>query len=67
MMNGLSGAAIVIAIIDICVKIVLLCSQNSRAVKDANIDIKRVHKRLSDIAHILDQIEQIEQLSNHLY
>jgi hypothetical protein len=63
-MNGLPGAAIAIAIIDISVKIILLCFQNSRAVKDANIYIKRVQKRLSDIAQIL---EQIEQLSNHLY
>lgn len=58
-MDGLSGAANVIAVIDISAKIVSLCLQYSKAVKDAKDDIERVQRKISDITHILEQIKQL--------
>jgi hypothetical protein len=58
-MDGLSGAASVVAVIDISAKIVSLCFRYSMAVKDAKDDIERVQKKLSDITHILEQIKQL--------
>jgi uncharacterized coiled-coil DUF342 family protein len=58
-MNGLSGAASVIAVIGISAKIVLLCFQYSKAVKDAKDDIERVQGKVSDINNILKQIKQL--------
>jgi hypothetical protein len=58
-MDGLSGAASVIAVIDISAKIVSLCFQYSIAVKDAKDDIERVQRKLSNIIHILEQIKQL--------
>jgi DNA-binding transcriptional MerR regulator len=58
-MDGLSGAASVIAVIDISAKIVSLCFQYSVAVKDAKDDIERVQRKLSDITHTLEQIKQL--------
>jgi hypothetical protein len=58
-MDGLSGAASVIAVIDISAKIVSLCFRYSMAVKDAKDDIERVQRKLSDITHILEQIKQL--------
>lgn len=58
-MDGLSGAASVIAVIDISAKIASLCLQYSKAVKDAKDDIERVQRKVGDIAHILEQIKQL--------
>jgi hypothetical protein len=58
-MDGLSGAASVIAVIDISAKIVSLCFRYSMAVKDAKDDIEHVQRKLSDITHILEQIKQL--------
>jgi hypothetical protein len=58
-MDGLSGAASVIAVIDISAKIVSLCYQYSVAVKDAKDDIERVRRKVSDITHILEKIKQL--------
>ncbi|EOA90843.1 uncharacterized protein SETTUDRAFT_102068 [Exserohilum turcica Et28A] len=58
-MDGLSGAASVIAVIDISAKIVSLCVQYSMAVKDAKGDIERVQRKVSDINHILEKIKQL--------
>jgi uncharacterized coiled-coil DUF342 family protein len=58
-MDGLSGAASVIAVIDISAKIVSLCFRYSIAVKEAKDDIERVQRKLSDITHILEQIKQL--------
>jgi predicted translin family RNA/ssDNA-binding protein len=58
-MDGLSGAASVVAVIDISAKIVSLCSRYSMAVKVAKDDIERVQRKLSDITHILEQIKQL--------
>ena len=58
-MDGLSGAASVIAVIDISAKIASLCYQYSVAVKDAKNDIARVQRKVSDITHILEKIKQL--------
>ncbi|KAF2627243.1 vegetative incompatibility protein HET-E-1 [Macroventuria anomochaeta] len=58
-MDGLSGAASVIAVIDISAKIASLCYQYSVAVKDAKDDIERVRRRVSDMTHILEKIKQL--------
>ncbi|USP75100.1 WD40 repeat protein [Curvularia clavata] len=58
-MDGLSGAASVIAVVDISTKIVSLCFQYSTAVKDAKGDIERVQRKVSDIAQILEKIKQL--------
>lgn len=58
-MEGLSGAASVIAVIDISAKIISLCFQYSVAVKDAKNDIERVRRKVDDIARVLEKIEQL--------
>lgn len=58
-MDGLSGAASVIAVIDISAKIASLCYQYSVAVKDAKEDIERVQGKVGDITHILQKIKQL--------
>jgi hypothetical protein len=58
-MDGLSGAASVVAVIDISAKVVSLCFQYSMTVKDTKDDIELVQRKLSDITHILEQIKQL--------
>ena len=58
-MDGLSGPASVIAVIDISIKITLLCFQYSTAVKDAKKDIERVQRRLGDITRVLEKIKEL--------
>jgi superfamily I DNA and RNA helicase len=58
-MDGLSGVASVIAVVDISAKIVSLCYQYSVAVEDAKDDIERVRRKVSDITHILERIKQL--------
>ena len=58
-MDGLSGAASVIAVVNISAKIVSFCYQYSVAVKDAKDDIERVRRKVSDIAQILEKIKQL--------
>ncbi|EOA87098.1 uncharacterized protein SETTUDRAFT_89541 [Exserohilum turcica Et28A] len=58
-MDGLSGAASVIAVIDISAKIASLCVQYSMAVNDAKGDIERVRRKVSDINHVLKKIKQL--------
>jgi hypothetical protein len=58
-MDGLSGAASVIAVIDMSAKIASLCFQYSIAVKDAKDDIERVQREVGDITHILEKIKQV--------
>jgi hypothetical protein len=59
MMDGLSGAASVIAVIDMSAKITALCFQYSIAVKDAQNDIERIKKKVGDIKHILESIKEL--------
>lgn len=58
-MNSLSGAASVIAVIDISAKIIAACYQYSKAVRDAKDDIGRVQRKVGDITHILQKIERL--------
>jgi hypothetical protein len=56
-MDGLSGAASVIAVIDISAKITMACYQYYKAVKDAKHDIERVQRKVGDITHILEKLK----------
>jgi hypothetical protein len=58
-MDGLSGAASVIAVIDISAKIIAACYQYSKAVRDAMDDIGRVQRKVGDITYILKKIERL--------
>jgi hypothetical protein len=58
-MDGLSGAASVIAVIDISAKILLLCFQYSVAVKDAKKDIEHIQGKVTDIKTVLEKIKQL--------
>jgi hypothetical protein len=58
-MDGLSGAASVIAVIDVSVKVTALCSQYITAVKSAKNDIECIKKKVSDIKHIVEGIKKL--------
>jgi hypothetical protein len=58
-MDGLSGAASVIAVIDISAKITVLCFQYSIAVQDAKNDIERIEKKAGDIKRVLESIKKL--------
>jgi hypothetical protein len=58
-MDGLSGAASVIAVIDLSAKISALCFQYIVAVKDAKNDIEHIQKKVSDIKHIVEGIKKL--------
>jgi hypothetical protein len=58
-MDGLSGAASVIAVIDVSAKITSICYQYSKAVKDAKVDIERVQRKADDITHTLEKLKQL--------
>ena len=59
LMDGLSGAASVIAVIDLSAKIASLCFQYSVAVKNARKDIKRLQRKVSDIKDVLGEVKQL--------
>jgi septal ring factor EnvC (AmiA/AmiB activator) len=58
-MDGLSGAASVIAVVDISAKVASLCFQYSVAVKDAKRDIGRLQKKVTDIKNALEKLQQL--------
>ncbi|KAI9765959.1 MAG: hypothetical protein M1839_005275 [Geoglossum umbratile] len=58
-MDGLSGAASAMAVIDISAKILSLCFQYSVAVKDAKKDIERFQRKVTDIKAALEKIKQL--------
>jgi len=58
-MDGLSGAAGVIAVVDISAKITSLCFQYLIAVKDAKNDIERLQRKVAEIGGILEKIKQL--------
>jgi hypothetical protein len=60
-MDGLSGAASVIAVIDISGKITSLCFQYSIAVKDAKKDIERLQTKIRDITSLVETIKQLSE------
>jgi septal ring factor EnvC (AmiA/AmiB activator) len=58
-MDGLSGAASVIAVIDISAKVASLCFQYSVEVKHAKGDIERLHRKVNDIKNVLEKLQQL--------
>ncbi|KAF2729521.1 hypothetical protein EJ04DRAFT_537814 [Polyplosphaeria fusca] len=60
-MDDLSGAASVIAVVDISAKVVSLCYQYSVEVKHAKGDIERLRRKGNDIKNILEKLQQLEQ------
>ncbi|KAF2186048.1 hypothetical protein K469DRAFT_687463 [Zopfia rhizophila CBS 207.26] len=58
-MDGLSGAASVIAVVDVSAKVTSLCFQYSVAVKDAKRDIKRLQKKVTDIKNVLEEVRRL--------
>ena len=58
-MDGLSGAASVIAVIDISAKVASLCFQYSVAVKDAKSGIGRLQQKVTNIKSILEDLQQL--------
>jgi predicted RNase H-like nuclease (RuvC/YqgF family) len=58
-MEGLSGVASVIAVIDISAKVLSLFFQYSVAVKDAKKDIERIQRKVTDIKAVLEKIKQL--------
>jgi hypothetical protein len=58
-MDGLSGAASIIAVVDISAKVASLCFQYSLAVKGAKNDITRLHTKVGDVKGILEKIKQL--------
>ncbi|KAF2802873.1 uncharacterized protein BDZ99DRAFT_526977 [Mytilinidion resinicola] len=58
-MDGLSGAASVIAVIDISAKVASLCFQYSVEVKHAKGDIERLHQKVNDIKNVLEKLQQL--------
>jgi hypothetical protein len=58
MMEGLSGTASVIAVIDICAKIISLCFQYSVAVKNAK-DIERLQRKVGDMKNVLGEVKRL--------
>ncbi|KAF2650905.1 hypothetical protein K491DRAFT_113823 [Lophiostoma macrostomum CBS 122681] len=58
-MDGLSGAASVIAVIDISAKVASLCYKYSVEVKHAKDDIERLHRKVNDTKTILEKLQQL--------
>lgn len=58
-MDVLSGAAVVITVIDVSAKITALCFQYSAAVMNAKKDIERLRKKVSDIKDVFGQVKQL--------
>lgn len=58
-MDGLSVAASVIAVVDVSVKIITLCSQYSKAVANASADIYRLETMVKGLKTTLDHAEAL--------
>jgi hypothetical protein len=58
-MDGLSGAASVIAVVDISAKIASLCVQYSVAAKNAKGDIERLQRKVHDIKIVLEELQKL--------
>ena len=65
-MDGLSGAASVIAVIDISAKIASLCFQYSTEVKNAKKDIECIQQKVTDIKDVLEGVKQLLDGPNRL-
>lgn len=58
-MDGLSGAASIIAVVDISAEVASLCFQYSVAVKDAKRDIERLRKKVIDVKNVLEEVQKL--------
>ena len=58
-MDGLSGAASVVAVIDLSAKVASLLIQYSVAVKNAKRDIERLEKKVCNIKDVLREVKQL--------
>jgi hypothetical protein len=58
-MDGLSGAASVVAVIDISAKVVSLCYQYVTKVKDAKEDIQRLGDTVADTKNVLENLQRL--------
>ncbi|KAF2417699.1 hypothetical protein EJ08DRAFT_575532, partial [Tothia fuscella] len=58
-MEGLGGAASVIAVIDLAAKVASLCYQYSRAVKDAKADIERLLGKVNQTKGVLENTKRL--------
>lgn len=58
-MDGLSLAANIIAVVDITVKVGLICSEYLQALKDAKSDINRLHQEVQDYRSVLDNVQKL--------
>src|SRR5258707_15710441 len=58
-MDGLSGAASIVAVVEISAKVLSLCVQYSVAVKDAKRDIERLQKKVADIKNVLEDVRNL--------
>ncbi|KAF2732279.1 hypothetical protein EJ04DRAFT_470504, partial [Polyplosphaeria fusca] len=67
-MDGLSGAASVIAVVDISAKVVSLCYKYSVEVKHAKDDIERLRRKVNDTKNVLEKLQQLldKQGKSHL-
>jgi hypothetical protein len=58
-MDGLSGAASVIAVIQLADRILTLCGNYARAVKDAKKDIECLHKEVKSVTEVLQKLIEL--------
>lgn len=58
-MDGLSGAASVIAVVDKSAKVMSLCYQYSVEVKHAKGDIERLQQKVKDTKNVLEKLQQL--------
>ena len=58
-MEGISGAASIIAVVDLSARVASLCFQYLVAVKDAKEDIKRLQGEVNSIKDVLGGVKQL--------
>jgi hypothetical protein len=64
-MDGLSGAANVIAVVDIALKLGEACQRYYMGVKNARTDIQRVRNSLESLTDILQNIATVAEEGKH--
>ncbi|MCJ1347056.1 hypothetical protein MMC31_005277, partial [Peltigera leucophlebia] len=58
-MDGLSGAASIIAIIEVCGKVISLCHDYFQDVKHATQEMKEFHTKVSNVKFVLEDVQQL--------
>lgn len=64
-MEGLAGAASVIAVIELSAKIASICVRYSLAVKDAKDDIDRFQREINSITDLLKHVKSMLERPDH--